>query len=91
MPDKIELRSLKDWTDWDRAAFHLGAVFGLWEPTEPDTGKENWNGLKWVFWTSNPLGEMLHEQLLALARAGVLEHRSEPDDQFRWNPNFTVK
>jgi hypothetical protein len=41
--------------------------------------------VKWVFWTENPLGTARWETLHSLARAGVLEYRDEPDDQFRWN------
>jgi hypothetical protein len=36
-----------------------------------------------VFWTDNPLGNGLHDALLALAGAQVLERREEPDEQFR--------
>ena len=39
---------------------------------------------KHVFWADNPLGDQLHKVLLALASAGVLDRRDEPDEQFRW-------
>jgi hypothetical protein len=46
-----------------------------------------------VFWTDNPLGNGLHDALLALASAQVLERREEPDEQFRWRlaPGFGAK
>jgi hypothetical protein len=40
--------------------------------------------VKWVFWSDNPLGNALWDLLHALVKAGVLEHREEPDHQFRW-------
>ncbi|MEV7122316.1 hypothetical protein [Kitasatospora griseola] len=71
---------LDDWTDWDGAAFELGRALGLF--AEPVT----FTHVKWVFWTDNPLGNALHEMLLQLVAAGVLERRDEPDDeQFRWS------
>ncbi|MEU9233502.1 hypothetical protein [Streptomyces subrutilus] len=41
--------------------------------------------VKSVFWTDNPLGNALHEVLLQLVAAGVLERREEPDEQFLWS------
>jgi len=77
-------RALADWEDWDVAEFALGAAIGLWGPSHPLFLHD-----KWVFWSNNPLGNALHEVLLRLADVGVLEHRDEPDDQFRWNPRWT--
>lgn len=69
---------LADWTDWDCAAYSLRCALGLFsEGGYPDN--------KHVFWTNNPLGKGLHEALLTLAEAGVLEQRDEPDVQFRWS------
>jgi hypothetical protein len=48
------------------------------------TGDEEWASVKGIFWSANPLGDGLHDALRALVRAGVLEHRDEPDDQYRW-------
>jgi hypothetical protein len=39
---------------------------------------------KHFFWTDNDLGNGLHDALLALVRAGILDRREEPDEQFRW-------
>jgi hypothetical protein len=69
---------LADWTDWDGAAYDLGRALGLF------SGR-GFVDVKHVFWTDNPLGEGLHDALLALARAGVLDRRDEPDEQFRWS------
>ena len=69
--------ALADWTDWDGAAFELGRALGLFEG-------QTFQGAKGVFWSDNPLGNGLHDGLQALVAAGVLEHRDEPDDQYRW-------
>jgi hypothetical protein len=70
---------LKDWTDWDGAAFHLGLELGVFE------SEDDWSRTKHIFWTDNRLGKGLHDALVALVAGGVLERRDEPDDQFRWS------
>lgn len=69
---------LAEWTSRDWAAYALGRALGLF--SEGDFHLTH----KHVFWTDNPVGQALHESLLALARAGVLEQRDEPDTEFRW-------
>jgi hypothetical protein len=77
----MPLMSLADeleyWTDWDAAAFALGHALGLFQDADPLR-------VKHVFWTDNQLGNGLHDALLALVSAGVLDRREEPDEQFRW-------
>ena len=68
---------LADWTDWDVAAYALGRALGLFREAD-------FLGVKQVFWTDNHLGVGLHDALLALVSAGVLDRREEPDEQFRW-------
>ncbi|MET9881194.1 hypothetical protein ABZZ36_42465 [Actinacidiphila glaucinigra] len=70
---------LPDWTDWDGAAFVVGRSLEIFGESEA------FSEVKWVFWTNNALGNALHEVLLQLAAAGVLERREEPDEQFRWS------
>jgi len=67
-------RTLRDWTDWDVAAFNLGRAVGLF------AFPEEFGRVKSVFWTDNPIGNALHEILLTMAAAGVLERREEPDE-----------
>lgn len=70
--------ALQDWTDWDLASFHLGRSLGIFFL------KDEFPRLKGTFWSNNPLGERLHNSLMQLASSGILEHREEPDLQFRW-------
>ncbi|MGW5002467.1 hypothetical protein ACWEP8_32960 [Streptomyces hydrogenans] len=70
---------LAGWTDWDGAAFAVGRSLGIFEESVTFTQ------VKSVFWTDNPLGNTLHEVLLQLVDAGVLERREEPDEQFLWS------
>jgi hypothetical protein len=72
------MEDLADWADWDVAAHLLGRSLGLFQ------GQDFRTDAKHVFWTDNPLGNGLHDALLALVRAEVLERRDEPDEQFRW-------
>ncbi|MEU9256719.1 MULTISPECIES: hypothetical protein [unclassified Streptomyces] len=69
---------LSGWTDWDGAAFVVGRSLGIFDESVTFTQ------VKWVFWTDNSLGNALHEVLLQLVAAGVLERRDEPDEQFHW-------
>lgn len=69
---------LAEWTDWDGAAFVVGRSLGIFDASVTFTK------VKAVFWTDNPLGNALHEVLLQLVAAGVLERREEPDEQFMW-------
>ncbi|NUR93246.1 MAG: hypothetical protein HOY71_55000 [Nonomuraea sp.] len=70
---------LAGWTDWDGAAFVVGRSLGIFAESVSFTQ------VKSVFWTDNPLGKALHEVLLQLVAAGVLERREEPDEQFLWS------
>lgn len=72
---------LREWTDWDGTAFTLAVVLGIMED-----GQESWLKNKGVFWSANPLGDALVKVLNELVGAGLLEHRSEPDSQYRWKP-----
>lgn len=74
---------LADWTDWDVAAFSLGRVLGL-------SAGQDFHAVKSVFWTGNPLGNGLHDALLAPVSAQVLATRQEEsDEQFRWHSTTT--
>ena len=68
---------LAEWTDWDYAAYRLGLCLGV---LNGDFATDK----KGVLWSDNCLGNGLHDVLLKLAEAGVLERREEPDEQFRW-------
>ncbi|MFB6832795.1 hypothetical protein [Streptomyces hydrogenans] len=71
---------LAGWTDGDGAAFMVGRSLVIFDESVTFTQ------VKGVFWTDNPLGNALHEVLLQLVTAGVLERRAEPEDeQFRWS------
>ena len=44
--------------------------------------------VKWVYWSENPLGTMLHSTLEQLSELGVLEKREEFDLQYRWYSDY---
>jgi len=92
MTDKKSIISLKDrladWLDWDGASYEVGACLGFWPEFGTDPGQDNWNGVKGVMWSRNPLGEAIANFLEALVEEGMLERREEPDTGFRWNPNY---
>lgn len=83
VPEKVKV--LKDrlagWTDWAHASFELAVVLGIVED-----GPESFLKNKGLFWTANPRESMLISLLQEMVNARVLEHRSEPDQQYRWRP-----
>ncbi|PQO26251.1 hypothetical protein [Blastopirellula marina] len=75
--------SLAEWTDTDCAMYYLTLALGLVESPTP------WDGKKWLFWSNNPVGNLLYEQLRQLAEIGVLQYDDE-EERFRWNPEFEL-
>ena len=71
--------ALSKWTDADCAFFEVGVCLGLWPP-----GMESFRQKKGVFWSNNPLGNVLHQVIKILVERGTLERRDEPETQFRW-------
>lgn len=82
---------LNDWMDWDVAAYELGVILGLWDEFGCNPGKDLWNGYKGIMWSRNNLGEYLSNALDELANIGILEHREEPDIQYRYNQNYKLE
>jgi hypothetical protein len=74
---------LRDWTDVDQAQHCLSLCVGLMDPSVRFHLEA-----KHVYWTNNPVGDMLLGILEKLADVEVLEKRDEPDLQFRWNTQF---
>jgi hypothetical protein len=77
---------LHDWLDWDSAAYWLAVCLGLMED-EPELFETR---AKHVFWSNDPVGNMLYAILDQMVAVGLLETRDEPDKQFRWNAAFRV-
>lgn len=67
-------RSLADWQCWDVASYWVAVALGV----APDPGEEwdLWGGKKWVFWSSDPLGEGTTRILEMLVEVGALEKKS---------------
>jgi len=72
---------LRDWMDVDVAAYSLATKLGIWDPAERG------QNTKHVTWSSNQLGDALHDILMVLVRIGALEHDHE-EQRFRWNKAF---
>lgn len=73
---------LADWTDFDSAGHAVAVCFGMM-PAEWEWVLRN---AKWIFWTSNPIGNLLHDVLEDLVEQKVLEKND--DDQYRYNAGF---
>ena len=76
--------ALADWTDFDVSAHMLAKCLGIMP-----SGLEM-NEAKWVYWSDNPLGNMLYGTLERLLELGALEKREEPDLQYRWCSGYLV-
>lgn len=83
-PPQILKAALADWTDVDGAEFELACSLGLIK-NEPFMFQTH---AKHVFCSNNPLGTALHEFLEKLVVLGILEYCEEPDQRYRWNPNY---
>lgn len=70
---------LADWMDWDGAEFELAVTLGIL-----DGGQESWIKNKAIFWSANRTGDFLHTILQEFVKAGILEYRTEPEQQYRW-------
>ena len=80
--------SLKEWTEIDVAAFHIGVALEIIPPLSDEKEIYNFGGKKWMFWTKNPLGNLLFELLENLVSLNILEKHINDDHFFRWNSNF---
>jgi hypothetical protein len=74
---------LVDWVDIDFAQYYLAQSLGLMDETVTFH-----SDAKHVFWTDNPIGNMLANMLDELTTTNILEKRDEPDFQYRWNQDF---
>ena len=77
---------LKEWTDCDYAMHALAQSMGVMDETVPLIGDA-----KHVFWSDNPVGNMLGKTLDELVEIGFLEKRDESDGdglQYRYNSAF---
>ena len=70
--------ALADWTDVVASAHTLTQCLGIM------TSQLQMKEVKWVYWSENSLGMMLHGTLERLLELGVLEKREEPNLQYRW-------
>lgn len=76
--------ALADWTDIDASAHVLAQCLGIMP------SGLGMNEAKWVYWSDNPLGNMLDGTLERLLELGALEKREEPALQYRWCSGYRV-
>jgi hypothetical protein len=69
---------LADWTDFDGSAHALARCLGVMPP------HLQLKDAKWVYWSENSLGTMLHSTLERLVELGVREQREESGLQYHW-------
>jgi hypothetical protein len=74
-------QQLSDWTGFDGAMHSLALSLGLVSPQ-----MDFCTTLKHVYWSSNPIGNMLDTCLQEMVKTGVLEEDS--DGRYRWSPSF---
>lgn len=72
--------AFSEWTDWDWASYQAGLYTGLLEPgTKYDKG---------TYWSNTPIGHSCGFILLGMVHCGMLLYREEPDQQYKWNPDY---
>jgi hypothetical protein len=74
--------NLSSWRDIDGVEYELAIALGILEPGTPFA-----TDAKHVFWSSNELGDALHDMLDMLQKIGALEYNGD-EMQYRWNPRF---
>jgi hypothetical protein len=72
---------LTDWVDVDVAEYHLACALGL---ITPDV--EFATRAKHVFWSANPVGDVLHRMLEQLVSVGALE--CDEELRYRWSQSY---
>lgn len=75
--------TLSDWADFVVAPDELAICLGIASLDDPFAGR------KLLYWTSNPLGELLSIFLDELEKVGAVQYRVKPLTQYRWNPDFS--
>lgn len=63
--------TLREWEDWDVAEYKLGICLGMFPPE--DGQFVNFRRHKHLWWSTNPVGDALHDILKRLVTVGVLE------------------
>jgi hypothetical protein len=76
--------ALADWTDFDASAHALAQCLGI-IPSQLQMRE-----VKWIYWSENCLGAVLHSTLERLFELGALEKREQPDLQYRWCSTYRV-
>lgn len=80
-PKELNLKTLlADWTDPDIARYYVACCLGI---AEYDDVGIAFSGMKYVWWTQNPVSSMLDELLSTLVREKFVEF-GEDEIQYRW-------
>ena len=82
--------TLKEWTEIDISAFHIAVALDILPPLSDEKEIYNFGGKKHIFWTNNPMGNMLFDLLESLVILNVLEKQDTDDELYRWNPDFDL-
>ena len=77
---------LIDWEDMDVAAYMLAMVMGIIPDDDGNDGGAGYRKHKALFWSANPLSEMLYPNLQGMVEAGILEENN--DQKVRWCSNY---
>ena len=79
---------LSDWMDHDCAQHILAVHLGIFPEDPPDDEWAVFRENKWIYWTDNPLGNLLYEMLNGMVEIGCLECNEE-DLLYRWAEGYT--
>jgi hypothetical protein len=74
---------LKDWRDIDNLQYEIALRLGV-----ISIDQSFQTDVKWVFWTDNPLGNMLYDIISSLEESGFIEQNDIL--QYRWKGNNHV-
>lgn len=79
---------LEAWTDIDVAAHQVAIALGLMLPPPAGAGPYDFGGRKDLFWTVNPIGNLLFGVLNDMVALGALEEHPFDAQIIRWNAAY---
>ena len=74
-----------EWEDYDFSAYYVACLLGI---VKYDKSWDEYRRIKGLFWTNNPVGNILYDFLEKMVEAKLFE--KDDDLGYRWNKSFNA-